>query len=278
MISMTKNQESNDKILHRESREELLDTVHYWRKIDFFEKRYKLTGNPLFVFSAIQQSRLHNLAKKLEEKRPLAEAIKKAEKLLNSAATSEQIEQISREISQYAPQTDHETIQIPAWCVEYLSNAASELTALSYGLDRKAAPPLPDSSMSDSEQNSARDKYFDWVYNPTITAQEALDRVPAALGFRRQGWNAMAERRRDSQNNGLAFEHHRLRRSGLSSTEAFAYLADHFGVDDRTIRRRIQKVNTGPKDPAFQRILDKSMAGSQSSSNRKPAKTDKTSG
>lgn len=226
----------------------------YWNLIEFLRKRYEESGDAIFVWRAIQESTVYHLSEsteKLEQKNAKIEEILR----LDPEKRTKKIEENPQLFEQVLPKT----YEIPAWCLVYLGIVGTKLMDLSLGLDRELQPPTPSLSMPEEERMVALQKHLEWISNPTITPQEALDRVAGALGFKSQGRNAFAQHRRDTSNEQLAIEHERLRQSGYSSTKAFAYLAELYGLDDRTIRRKIKSAKAQRKQPNFQRHLAERM-------------------
>jgi hypothetical protein len=193
------------------------DLDEWYRKgLEVWERKFRTSENPVYVWQAIWWSADCAVTRALASGADTAEA---------SAAT---------------------LLPLPPWVLQYLANAARELLFLNQGLDSRTRAPHALIGNRDAEADG------NWRGNPTFDFDQALSRVPNALGLVRQGWNAFRDHkaRRATQGDLDALMQHRI--AGRTMRQATERLMDELGLqNDRSVRRRIRKARReiGPNFP-----------------------------
>ena len=111
---------------------------------------------------------------------------------------------------------------LPGWCVDYLGRVAEALLG------------LPDASV-----------------RPRGGMAEQAPAVSKALGLRRQGWDAYAERRIDRDREWDADLYERVRAFGIPDKDAMEAAVERLGLEDeRSVRRRLRRGRRAKTPPA----------------------------
>ena len=180
-----------------------------WETIEAFRVRYENTGNPLFVWKAI------NLCFAVAAMRRRAET------------------------GQLPTLPQEEMHPLPAWCVAYLSVTAARMACLADGQDfRLAAPPIGAADPADPAafarlQNS-------WG---SIEGDRAATLATHALGFRNAGANAFKGYQSLHQKELDMVSYLQFTEiDGMSSDEAIEQIAKQRNVEPREVRKRLQRV------------------------------------
>jgi hypothetical protein len=176
-----------------------------------YEGDFRRTGNPIYVWEAIRFCVGHALD---------------AEFLTGPRVTTAEDYSARR-------QRAFQRVVLPPWCLEYLFQASFRISDLSFGHDEKKRPTYSDSPDYDAA-------LLEWHCNPTLSADEAADRLAAALGFRRDGWNAFYHRGKDDYDARILEDFRDLLAEGSSKGEAYESLAYLYDFDEvRSVQRRV---------------------------------------
>lgn len=130
---------------------------------------------------------------------------------------------------------------LPDWCLKHIQTLAFQILNLAQGLDETIQPE------PDGDDPEGWGKSFDeWHRNPTLTFQDAVDRLPSRLGFTRPGWNAFADYKRAlerfTREVFIAYDYKVHRAAGLSQAQAFDLISEDHGIsDERNLRRIISR-------------------------------------
>ncbi len=130
-----------------------------------------------------------------------------------------------------------ETVTLPGWIAEYLSEASLQIIMLYMGIDTRV---LPAEDMEDQAAGSETLDEGQEQDEDLVDPKDAMGLLPAALGLRRDGWNAFRAVKADRDKIEIfrKFEDHC--RSGMTARDAeFQLQADLGLADDRSVRRRI---------------------------------------
>lgn len=127
-------------------------------------------------------------------------------------------------------------LPLPHWVMAYLYEVAVRLSGMTAGLDWRERPEKTGDFYEDVDAEVA------WRRNPTLLPQAAKERIPAALGLVRDGWNAFHERQREASRFGHFLRYLDAVAKGVSQADAKeACMAEMGTNDDRTWYKEYEK-------------------------------------
>ena len=90
---------------------------------------------------------------------------------------------------------------------------------------------------------SSEEEWQAYLEKPTLSPDEAMKLVPAALQLTRPGWNAFAAHRSLMDTATIAHEVERLKTKGWTTAKAREHIMEQYGIqDERSFRRRLAKL------------------------------------
>ena len=109
-------------------------------------------------------------------------------------------------------------LQIPAWCADYFTDAAFDLTSLSSGYDIRLPPDAED--------------------REELAAADAMKLVPFALGLTSRGSNAFGTFRTSQEDMQVFNRMEELREQGHSAATSLGEVAREFGEREGSVLRK----------------------------------------
>lgn len=170
-----------------------------------FEERFKETGNPLYVWQALDIAGLLLISRQAESK--------------------------GQDVSTISLQTT-----VPDWCMRYLWSVAVQLSALASGRDPDA---WADAFLAGG------DTYERWLKGEQFDLETINRRAWKAFRLTRPGWSAFREYRSEQESAEARAAFDGARDMGRSVDEARIEAAaalgadDPYGYDERELRRRM---------------------------------------
>lgn len=197
---------------------------------------YESTRNPIYVWTAIRECRVHARSK-FDEKHfnfPIDNSDESRAKFKKYYASLRDLE-----------------FPLPGWCLNYLFNVSHGIWDLERGLDRRIEPeieyPRDVSKMMEFEESleyaKYKENYHKWRRSPTLQPNDAVSRLAWIFGFVTRGWNAFNQQLNEEKALVFSDEHFGLCRQGMSANQAYGILAEKYEMDVRSIRRVIATYN-----------------------------------
>lgn len=185
---------------------------------------YEKTRNPIYVWEAIRRARDLALWDWDDAQRSLSE------------------EEYEKAVAQkmHAGTWPPAPKELPEWCMRYLLDTASRIYFLQNALDERKRPE--DNPDQTEEENHLM--WRAWKQGAPISAKNATNRLPAAFGFARKGWNAIDEIFRGNIEDDIREKYASLLAGGLTKSLAQERLLTITGITDERQLRRILTYKT----------------------------------
>lgn len=179
-----------------------------WDVYDYFEKRFKETGNPLYVWQALDAAVVSLVVKRHRSK--------------------------GSDLSPLSPLSLQS--EVPEWCIWYLWTIAHDLSDIAHGRD----PDAREGAIA-----AGGDTYERWLEGGQLELETVNRRAWRAFRLTRPGWSAFREFRSEQEAAEARAAFDEARRVGRSvddaRIEAAAALGaeDPYAYDERELRRRM---------------------------------------
>jgi len=195
------------------------DKVVHDRYVAFLEARYDQTSNPCYVWDAISavESRAIN-----DAMIKVARSFENLEKLPISSEVELRIR------SETHVRQSH--LDLPGWCISHITRWAGAIALTSQRIDQRQVV---------TNTAAGKGSALNWAERPSLTNEQAADRISSILEFTRKGWNAFDQRQHERivLHFEQLFESHKLK--GLSASRAYAAIAEEFEIEVRSVQRYV---------------------------------------